>query len=213
MLYYILFYFRAAENWIKSLISDEDVIKNLQFDPKFYAKFINCIGISFQKLNLLDVMIYGHQKYTKSVVDIGVIRFPDLDHPYFNVYRLSLKAYRDCSQTIVVSWQNSGLIGEYNSRKFGLRSEIIKGLKPEIQKKAMNVVNDLFKDKPEDEPKPKLFLATIGKVKCQNEVEVAKRHEQGLQKIYALFEDPIYGDLKAIQENKAMQLIENLFKD
>ena len=135
--------FREAETWIKDLIGDDDVIANLSFDPKFYARFISATGVALNKLETSDYV--SREKHFRKVVDIGVLRFPDLDHPYFKVYRLSLKAYRDCTHTLVYDWNNSGLIGEYNSRKFGIRDTFIKELKKETREKATKAVDDLFK--------------------------------------------------------------------
>ena len=138
------YFCRVAETWIKDLIGDADVIANLSFDPKFYAKFISATGVALNKLEKSKFV--SREKHFRKVVDIGVLRFPDLDHPYFKVYRLSLKAYRDCTHTLVYDWNNSGLIGEYNSRKFGIREKFIDDIKQETREKAKESVDHLFKD-------------------------------------------------------------------
>ena len=124
------------------MVNDNDVIENLSFDPVVYAKFVSCTGVALNKLETSHYV--KKEKYLKSVVDIGVIRFPDLDNPYFKVYRLRLDAYRDCTHTFVVDFNSSGLQGEFHSRKFKIRKKIVKKMKKDAKAKAIAMVENLF---------------------------------------------------------------------
>ncbi|KAJ6479839.1 hypothetical protein C8R45DRAFT_933627 [Mycena sanguinolenta] len=53
----------------------------------------------------------------KTIVDIGVLRYPDIDHPYFKVYRIQLTAWSDTRCVIIAGKDTNGIEGIKSQRK------------------------------------------------------------------------------------------------
>ena len=85
-----------------------------------------------------------HEYHERTVVDIGVLRFPDLDHPYVKLYRIQLKAWSDCSRVLFVQDDKNGITGEYNCERFKPRESVMSGLREETREKAIEEAEDLF---------------------------------------------------------------------
>ena len=72
--------------WFSDLVEDDDVLGRTNIDIEELAKLIGHTGAAIT--NLLT-MLYGHKELEREVVDIGILRFPDIENPYFRV-RLTL---------------------------------------------------------------------------------------------------------------------------
>ncbi|KDR77777.1 hypothetical protein GALMADRAFT_65750, partial [Galerina marginata CBS 339.88] len=50
------------------------------------------------------------EKHEKTIVDIGVLRFPDQDHPYFQVYRIKIHAWSESERVFFVQEDSNGIL-------------------------------------------------------------------------------------------------------
>jgi len=129
--------------WFKTLIRDEDVLNSTQIDIKMMADIVAQCGATVEGLSTL---VYKHEYHERTIIDIGVIRYPDPLQPYFKIYRIQLKAWSDCSRIAFKQNDKNGITGEYNVRKYKPREEVIAGLKKETKAKAIAEAEDMFSD-------------------------------------------------------------------
>ncbi|KLO07185.1 hypothetical protein SCHPADRAFT_909729 [Schizopora paradoxa] len=80
---------RKVESWFQNFIADEDV----KFDLKV---FVDIVATTSAAIERFKDFFYTGQYKEKEVVDIGVLRYPDLDNPRFKLYRIRLIAWSDC---------------------------------------------------------------------------------------------------------------------
>ncbi|OBZ69817.1 hypothetical protein A0H81_10529 [Grifola frondosa] len=121
--------------WFTKLISDADII-----DIGVFSEIVATTGAAVEHL---EHIIKKNEKLEKSVVDVGVLRYPDIENPYFKVYRIQLKAWRDTTRILVVGKHANGITGTCNIRRFKPRQIVIDRLKPETVNKASHL-NTIF---------------------------------------------------------------------
>ena len=137
------------EQWIKNLIRDEDVLKDLNFSPTAFAEIVAQTGFTMCNRDNSFYRFSKSKRPRRDVLNIGVLRFPDLEHPYFKVYRVKLTAWSSC-----FSWfffvddpeEYNGLAGAYHCRKFRPRERYLRSLGPATMRAAVNMLDELMAD-------------------------------------------------------------------
>jgi len=132
---------KEVEGWFMNLISDDDVLKSTKIDIHVLADIVAQTGASIDSFASL---IHDLEQHDKTMVDIGVLRFPDPSRPYFQVYRIKISAWSKSERVIMVQVDKNGISGEFNSRKFQPRKEIIDNIKEDVKKKAVKEAEDLL---------------------------------------------------------------------
>ncbi|KAJ7839489.1 hypothetical protein B0H13DRAFT_1911236 [Mycena leptocephala] len=132
---------REVENWFIDLINDDDVLKSTAIDIKVMAHIVAQTGAT---IDSFPALIYKNEYHEKTMVDIGVLRFPDIDHPHFKLYHIRLVAWSDSRRILFVQKDVNGITGEFNSRIFRPRASVIEGLTADVKKKAIKEAEDLF---------------------------------------------------------------------
>ncbi|KAF8454702.1 hypothetical protein BGX38DRAFT_1089291, partial [Terfezia claveryi] len=56
-------------------------------------------------------VVYNKEEHRKKVLDIGVLRYPDITHPYIKVYRIQLEAWSLCERIGPVQRDSNGISG------------------------------------------------------------------------------------------------------
>merc|ERR1712060_236885 len=83
--------------WFREFIGDEDVLQATSIDINVLAKIVACQGASVENF----ATIFKKTQYTeRTVLDIGVLRYPDFERPYFKLYRIKLKAWANCDRVL-----------------------------------------------------------------------------------------------------------------
>ncbi|KAJ6457703.1 hypothetical protein C8R45DRAFT_1110451 [Mycena sanguinolenta] len=131
----------VVETWFINLIQDDDVLKSTQIDIKVMASIVAQTGAT---IDSFPAVFYKNEYHEKTMVDIGVLRFPDIEHPYFKLYRIQLIAWSDSRRILFVQKDANGITGEFNSRIFRPRDSIIKELSESVKKQAVKEAEDLF---------------------------------------------------------------------
>jgi len=127
--------------WFQNLIGDPDVLNSTRINIMDYA---NIVGATETAVVNLQTVIMKTQEVERSVLEIGVLRYPDLDNPFFKMFRIKLKAYRKSVRIAFVQKDESGIKGEYNMQKFVPRKSVIAELQDATRKKAVAEVEALF---------------------------------------------------------------------
>jgi len=130
-----------VESWFMNLIDDADVLASSKIRILDYANIVGCSDAAVEDFKTL---IMRTQLVERSILEVGVLRYPDLDNPFFKMFRIKLKAFRRTIRVTFVQKDESGIRGEYNMQKFFPRKEVIEQLSKKILNKAVSEVEDLF---------------------------------------------------------------------
>jgi hypothetical protein len=133
---------KEVESWFVKLVQDKDVLDDTKIDIKVLAQIVAQTGAT---VDSFETFFYKSEHHEKTIIDIGVLRFPDIEKPYFKVYRIKLTAWSTSSRVLMVQEDQNGITGEYNARNFRPRESVINGLKEETKKQAIEEANNLFK--------------------------------------------------------------------
>ncbi|KAI0654173.1 hypothetical protein C8Q70DRAFT_937231 [Cubamyces menziesii] len=130
-----------VNSWFATLVQDEDVLKGTHIDINVMAAIVAQTGAM---VNSLGSLLYMKEEHQKTLVDIGVLRFPDLDNPYFKVYRIRLVAWSRSARVLVAQQDKNGIVGEFASRRFRPRKSVIEKLPRKTVDKAIVEAEALF---------------------------------------------------------------------
>ena len=130
-----------VHSWFTKLISDQDVLDNSKIDIDLLAKIVAQSGAT---IDSFATLFYKHEYHERTMLEIGVIRFPDLDNPHFKLYRIKLTAWSDCSRVLFGESNSNGITGVYNCKKFRPRASVISELKKSTKVQAVSEAEDLF---------------------------------------------------------------------
>jgi len=132
---------KEVEGWFSKLISDEDVLRSTKIDIKVLAQIVAQTGAT---IDSFETLFYKNESHEKTMVDIGILRFPDISHPYFKVYRIKLDAWSQSKRVLMVQDDQNGITGEFNARNFRPRKEVIAELAEKTKKKAIEETESLW---------------------------------------------------------------------
>ncbi|GAB1312313.1 hypothetical protein MFIFM68171_02523 [Madurella fahalii] len=132
---------KEVQSWFVNLINDTDVYKSTQIDITVLANIVAQTGAT---IDSLETVFYKKESHDKTLVDIGVLRFPDTKNPHFKVYRIQLTAWSQSSRILMVQDDQNGITGEFILRKFKPRDDVIRGMSSEAHGKAVDEANKLF---------------------------------------------------------------------
>lgn len=110
-------------------------------DVDVLAKIVASSGA---RVDSFETFFAKKESHEQKVIDIGVLRYPDTDHPYFKVYRMQLVAWSDCSRILFVQDDKNGITGDLRVRKYKPRESVLSGLREETRKKAIEEAEKYF---------------------------------------------------------------------
>ncbi|KAJ3559795.1 hypothetical protein NP233_g11174 [Leucocoprinus birnbaumii] len=124
---------KEVENWFRKFIDDEDVLESTKIDIDALGRIVAQTGAT---VDSFGSVFYKNERHENTLVDIGgILRFPDVEHPYFKVpfvYRIKLTGWSASARYLIVQDDQSGITGEFNARNFRPRASVIDRLKKEI---------------------------------------------------------------------------------
>jgi len=114
------------QTWFVDLVgNDKDILDDTKIDLEVFALLMSKTGATVKSLNSL----FAAKEYNeRTMIDISILRFPDIEHPYFRVYRIELKAWSDCSRKFFKQKDVSAISGKFNAQKFGPRDSVMQKL-------------------------------------------------------------------------------------
>ncbi|KAJ3571450.1 hypothetical protein NP233_g3746 [Leucocoprinus birnbaumii] len=132
---------KEVQSWFTRFISDQDVLDATKIDIKVMGEIVAKTGATVTNF---ETFFYKEEHHEKTLIDIGILRFPDIDHPYFKVYRIKVTAWSASARFLFLQEDQSGITGEFNARNFRPRESVIRGLKKETVEQAVKEAEDLF---------------------------------------------------------------------
>ncbi|KAI5839050.1 hypothetical protein DFP73DRAFT_587912 [Morchella snyderi] len=132
---------KEVETWFQRFISDSDILNATQIDIKVLGNIVAQTGAT---IDSFEAFFVKNEYHEKNLIDIGVLRYPDLDHPYFRVYRIELKAWSQSKRILFVQEDSNGITGRFQACKFKPRKSTMDALRPETVKKAAAEAEDFL---------------------------------------------------------------------
>lgn len=133
---------KEVESWFINLLgNDQYIVNDTKIDIKMLADIVAASGAF---VDSFEALFYKKEYHEKTVVDVGILRFPDIENPFVKVYRIKLTAWNDCSRYFFVQDDKSGITGEFNAVKYKPRESVISRLKEETKEKATAEAEELF---------------------------------------------------------------------
>ncbi|RXW18540.1 hypothetical protein EST38_g7314 [Candolleomyces aberdarensis] len=126
----------AIEEWFDELIQDKDVLD-----------FTTLKGLSGVKdiVTRYGVAQKKRGSWKKDFLDVGVLRFPDMENPFVRVYRIKLTAHATCEKKFrIIEANRNEITGEYNSSQYKLRGELFAELSQKAKEDAKKRLEALF---------------------------------------------------------------------
>jgi len=127
--------------WANKAVPDEDIRKDTKINIKELANIVAWTGATVTNFwNFFAKSEY----HSKTVLDIGVLRYPSPNEPYFKVYRLQVTAFSDCTRILGYQKDTNGITSNLTYRSFLPNDENIKKISEETRKKAIDEIDKLF---------------------------------------------------------------------
>ncbi|KAH7373606.1 hypothetical protein KP509_17G064700 [Ceratopteris richardii] len=131
-----------VDTWFQALIGDKDILKETEIGTNVIARIVAESEAQFKDL-AADLRCYEWNNEWK-VLDIGVLRYPDPDHPLFKVYRIQLTAWSACKRTKFNQSYSNGITGEFSCREYRPRVSVIAELAESVRKQAVHEAEAMF---------------------------------------------------------------------
>ncbi|KAI0327748.1 hypothetical protein GY45DRAFT_1327180 [Cubamyces sp. BRFM 1775] len=121
--------------WYLRLIdNDADVQQSISLSINAMEAIVAQTGAT---VTSFATFFHKTEEQSQTVVEIVVLRFPDIDHPYFKIYRVKLAAWSHCSRVLAVQKDENGIRGEFASHRFHPRKSVIERLSQTVIDKAV----------------------------------------------------------------------------
>ncbi|GAB1602306.1 uncharacterized protein LOC115232471 [Argonauta hians] len=131
----------VAKWFANELIQDEDILAATRID---IVDMGNIVGLTGATVDSLESLLVKRDYAERSVVDVGILRYPDTKHPYFKLFRIQLFAYRKSARILFVQKDESGIRGQYESKIFRPNETVMEKLRTEVKEKAMRMAQGMF---------------------------------------------------------------------
>ncbi|CAE1295985.1 unnamed protein product [Acanthosepion pharaonis] len=132
---------KAVEEWFENLVQDTDVLAATKINIEDYG---NIVAATDAAIENFETIFLKQEEVQRGIVDVGVLRYPDLDNPFFKLFRIKLAAYRRSFRVLMVQKDESGIKGSYEAMKFVPRKSIMDELRSEIIEKAAREAEKMF---------------------------------------------------------------------
>ncbi|KAH7404625.1 hypothetical protein KP509_15G035100 [Ceratopteris richardii] len=132
---------REVKSWFVKLVNDEDILDDTKIDIDLCARIVAATGARIESLRTI---FYKENKVEGEVLDIAVLRYPDLDKPFFKIYRIKLTAWAICQRILTTETDSNGITGEFVCRKYKPREGVVKALPAHIQEEAAKQAQEMF---------------------------------------------------------------------
>eukprot|EP00595_Chromulina_sp_UTEXLB2642_P001360 CAMPEP_0196762162 /NCGR_PEP_ID=MMETSP1095-20130614/1524_1 /TAXON_ID=96789 ORGANISM="Chromulina nebulosa, Strain UTEXLB2642" /NCGR_SAMPLE_ID=MMETSP1095 /ASSEMBLY_ACC=CAM_ASM_000446 /LENGTH=303 /DNA_ID=CAMNT_0042112563 /DNA_START=32 /DNA_END=943 /DNA_ORIENTATION=+ len=129
---------------VNKVIADDDIIQGTSIDAGKIHELACVVAETGSRVDSFEAFFATQDKIEKTLLDVGVLRFPELGTPHFKVYRLQIFAYRYCKRILMAESNKSGISITLNVRKYRPNDEVIAGMKKQSIAKAVALADSLF---------------------------------------------------------------------
>ncbi|KAH7404622.1 hypothetical protein KP509_15G034900 [Ceratopteris richardii] len=133
---------REVKSWFQYLVNDEDILDDTNIDIDLCARIVAATGA---RIESFPTIFYKENKVEGEVLDIAVLRYPDIHEPLFKIYCINLTAWATCRRILTTETHSNGITGEFVCRKYKPREVVMKALLPHIdQEEAAKQAQEMF---------------------------------------------------------------------
>ncbi|CAF1212198.1 unnamed protein product [Rotaria sordida] len=129
-------------SWFRNFIGDSDILDSLHLDINSIARVASTKGTS--KPKSLASAIRRHERYEKTIVDIGLLEFPDVSKPYFTLYRIQLTSWSDSTRTMFVEENSNGITSDLTIKTYKPNVEFMQTIAHDVLQIAIAEAENLF---------------------------------------------------------------------
>ncbi|RXW23425.1 hypothetical protein EST38_g2395 [Candolleomyces aberdarensis] len=126
-----------VSDWFGDLIGNDEAIRRVTEN-------------SIEKIRMIigGTGSSADSSWEEPFLDVGVLRFPDFENPYIQVYYIQFTAWAECRKPHVLGrkTRRSGVKGEYHLREYKPGEKLIEGLREEMIKVAVKEAERLIQD-------------------------------------------------------------------
>ncbi|CAE1272722.1 unnamed protein product [Acanthosepion pharaonis] len=130
-----------AITWYNNFIKNKQIINDAHIDIEFLAEVMTETGVYVKSL---ESFFFDKVKEVIQEVDISILRFPDIENPYFLVYHIKIMAWRVSERLLMYEQTAGGLQGLFQSIKFKPNTKYLSSLEPDIIKSAKEEAEKIF---------------------------------------------------------------------
>ena len=132
----------VIRSWLRRNIGDEEVLAAVGDDKvELLARLVAATGARVGSL----VSVFHKEHVERTLLDVGVLRFPNIGNPLFEAYRLQLHAWRHCVRTLASEENRNGLRVEFNCHKYVPCEGLLAGMTAAAIAKACDEADALFR--------------------------------------------------------------------
>jgi hypothetical protein len=106
-----------AEQVMKRTVGDAEIWGMLKINTNVIKAIFGDEGI--QVRDILDVLV-RHEKVAHIAIDVGVVRFPRAEDPFFKLYRFRVIVFRSATSIGPFDKKTSGIWTEFRSRVYNM---------------------------------------------------------------------------------------------
>merc|ERR550532_1762743 len=106
-----------AEEVMKETVADATIWGMLEIDTNIIMNVFGDEGVGVSRLG--DVFTRS-DKVAHIAIDVGVVRFPRMEDPYFKVYRFRVIVFHAETAITIVNSKSNGIFCEFNERKYAM---------------------------------------------------------------------------------------------
>jgi len=119
--------------WFRALIGDTDVLDSTKVDIGWCEWMVCKTGSEVKRV---WEYLGKAERIDRTLVDIGVLRYPTKENPYFKVFRIKLRVWAYSKRIASVQSDDHGVIGEYQCQKYRACSDVIEMLSEKAKRSA-----------------------------------------------------------------------------
>ncbi|KAJ4490559.1 hypothetical protein J3R30DRAFT_3694234 [Lentinula aciculospora] len=127
--------------WEGEACPDPDIRNDSKLDIDSLAKIVAWSGAT-----ITDFWNFWskHEHHERTLLEVGVMRYPTIAKPYFKLYKIRLHAWSDSTRTVWHQEDKNGIKSTVISQTFRPNDEVLSQVKEDITKKTANKIDDLF---------------------------------------------------------------------
>jgi len=112
---------------LNAFIADDDIITDLKvvLGQNVLNDIVSNVAETGASVNNIGSVFVKDVTVCRNIMESGVLRFPDINHPYFKLHHLKIKSYRYCKRILSNESNNCELEVELHSVKYFVKSEDI----------------------------------------------------------------------------------------
>ncbi|XP_029646108.1 uncharacterized protein LOC115219946 isoform X3 [Octopus sinensis] len=129
----------AAEKWLDGIIGKNLMLSELNINITDLAYFLG----KGEQITIKNALL-GSDIKRKDMMDLAILRFPDVMNPYLSVFMLRFDFLRDSLRLFVIESVVAAIRGRFNYAKYVPNEEYLKQLREDTRQTLVKDVNTLF---------------------------------------------------------------------